>query len=43
LMWVVVTFLYLTPAVIITMNELRRDHRRNAPQPQSGAVLREVG
>ena len=42
LMWVAVTFLYLTPAVIITMNELRRDHRRSAPQPPSGAVLEEV-
>jgi cytochrome c oxidase assembly factor CtaG len=29
LMWVVVTFIYLTPAVIITMNELRADYRRN--------------
>jgi putative membrane protein len=42
LMWVAVTFLYLTPAVIITMNELRRDHRRNAPQPPTGAVFEEV-
>jgi putative membrane protein len=42
LVWVAVTFLYLTPAVIITMNELRRDYRGNTPQPQSGAVLEEV-
>jgi putative membrane protein len=42
LMWVAVTFLYLTPAVIITMNELRRDHRRNTPQQQPGAALEEV-
>jgi putative membrane protein len=42
LMWVAVTFLYLTPAVIITMNELRRDHRRNAPQPPTGAVFEEL-
>jgi cytochrome c oxidase assembly factor CtaG len=42
LMWVVVTFLYLTPAVIITMNELRRDHRRNAPQLPTEAGLEEV-
>lgn len=42
LMWVAVTFLYLTPAVIITMNELRTDYRRNAPQPPTGAVLEEV-
>jgi putative membrane protein len=42
LMWVAVTFLYLTPAVIITMNELRRDYRGNTPQPQSGAVFEEV-
>jgi putative membrane protein len=42
LMWVAVTFLYLTPAVIITMNELRRDHRRNAPQPPTGTVFEEL-
>jgi putative membrane protein len=42
LMWVVVTFLYLTPAVIITMNELRRDHRRNAAQLPAEVGLEEV-
>jgi putative membrane protein len=42
LMWVVVTFLYLTPAVIITMNELRRDHGRNTPQLPTEVGLEEV-
>jgi putative membrane protein len=42
LMWVVVTFLYLTPAVIITMNELRRDQRSNAPQLPTEVGLEEV-
>jgi putative membrane protein len=42
LMWVVVTFLYLTPAVIITMNELRRDHRRDAPQLPTEVGLEEA-
>ena len=42
LMWVAVTFLYLTPAVIITMDELRRDHRRNVPHPPTGAVIEDV-
>jgi putative membrane protein len=42
LMWVVVTFLYLTPAVIITMNELRRDHRGNASQLTTEVDLEEA-
>jgi cytochrome c oxidase assembly factor CtaG len=42
LMWVVVTFIYLTPAVIITMNELRVVYRGNAPQLPSEADLKEV-
>jgi putative membrane protein len=42
LMWVVVTFLYLTPAVIITMRELRGDHPRNAPQLPTEVGLEEV-
>jgi cytochrome c oxidase assembly factor CtaG len=42
LMWVVVTFIYLTPAVIITANELRADNRRNTAQLPSEVGLEEV-